>query len=536
MSSAAHPGPGDVKTIWTVTREYGHLAGAGGVKDVARQLGAALARSGRRVSVVLPLYGFMDPQKLGFSLAGLDFSVDISYAGEDRREPVRVWARRGRPMLYLIDSPRFREKRGVYTYTDAEDDGGLRRAGQGHYDYFAMNVLLQKASLALMTRLGERPDVIHCHDGHTALIPALIRETDGWLHYFHDTGCVVTIHNAGLGYHQEVDDLPFAKAVTGLPARVISTHLLDGKFDPLLCASSYAVLNTVSENYARELQETDDDRLTGWLGHALKQRGVILEGVTNGIDPADFDLKHARKLGLPAACLPGRAPDGIFSCKPACKKAVLADLAGGGFANLAQTGCIDERPGAPLFTFIGRLTAQKGVDKMIGAIKKILLLDPDFQILILGSGDRQWESELQGLAGAPGAAGRVCLLRGYDPIAANRVYAAGDFFIIPSRYEPCGLTDYYAQMFGSLPIVHHVGGLVKVVDGKTGFAYREHSDEALAGAMRRAARLFRDDPARVNAMGRAAIALIHERYTWDRVKDKYLKLYWKSIPHKGERQ
>ena len=121
------------------------------------------------------------------------------------------------------------------------------------------------------------------------------------------------------------------------------------------------------------------------------------------------------------------------------------------------------------------------------------------------------------------------MLLGYDPILANRIYAAGDFFLIPSRYEPCGLTDYIAQLFANLPIVHHVGGLVKVVDQETGFAYQEHSSAALMGAMQKALQIFLNRPDEISRMQVKAVKTIHKKYTWEKTVKHYLALYEKAI-------
>ena len=269
-----------IKNIWMLTREYAGLAGAGGVKDVVKQLGCTLARwNGRSVSVVMPRYGLIQAVEQGFTLLDdpldpgvkLEFSVNMNYADVQRQETVGVWFKKiNRINVYLLEAKRFREKADVYTYTLAEEGPEpWKKQGTGHVDYFAMNVLLQKGALALMQLLNEHPDIIHCHDGHTAILPAMIREIDGFRHYFRGTGLVVTIHNAGIGYHQDVADLPFAREITGLSEKSILDNLLGGQFDPFLAAGRYAVLNTVSENYARELQETADDHLTGWLGHRL---------------------------------------------------------------------------------------------------------------------------------------------------------------------------------------------------------------------------------------------------------------------------
>ncbi|MDD5759028.1 MAG: glycogen/starch synthase [Desulfobulbaceae bacterium] len=535
----------DINNIWIITREYGDLAGAGGVKDVARQLAMALAKTGHAVSVVLPLYGFMAPEHLGFSRLELNFDLDMSYPQEERREGVAIWHQKSEIDIYLIDAPRFREKSGIYTYTSSDEaHNPFHRQGTGHYDYFAMNVLLQKAALCLIIALAQKPDIIHCHDGHTALIPAMVREVDGFRHYFNKTGLVVTIHNAGQGYHQEIGDLAFARVITGLPKRVIDGHLLDGNFDPFLAAASYAEMNTVSENYARELRETADDALTGFLGHALLKRGVILQGVTNGIDPTEFDLREHKKLGLPTDFQPGIASPPlvgsskkpsvrskgpslteVLSGKDLCKQDLCAAIARHSLTGVRQNGSLAFQPDHPLFTFIGRLSTQKGVDIMVEALRHFLSADPTFQVLILGNGQKEIEESLIEMTRAPGYQGKICLLRGFDHILANRVYAAGDFFLIPSKYEPCGLTDFIAQLFGNLPIVHHVGGLVKVVDGETGFAYQQHSGAALVEAMQRALDTYHSSRPAIMAMQRAAVALIHARYTWGKVMNRYLDLY-----------
>ena len=524
-----------IRRIVMVTREYGRVAGAGGVKDVCRELARALARRGRRVTVFLPAYGFIDPEAAGFVPLGAPFSVDMPYVGRYRREELRLWQRRDEGVeVVLADSRRFREKLGIYTYTAAEEEKNPAfRRGTAHYDYFAMNVLLQKAAVAAVIRLGLRPEVIHCHDGHTALIPAMLREIEWLRHPFDATGLVVTVHNAGRGYHQEVGDLPFAEAVTGLPPRIILENRLENDFDPLLAGSGYAVMNTVSENYARELMETEADRLTGWLGHRLAERGVTLHGITNGIDPEEYDPRRPERCGIAAAFSP---IDGDFAGKRRCRAALVEAVAAGlpGAGAVEVTGGLAFHPSQPLFAFIGRLTGQKGVDKLIGALKSLLVMDRRFQAVVLGAGEPELAAGLAGIAADPAFRGRVCLLSGYDPVLANQVYAAADFFVMPSRYEPCGLGDYIAQLFGAVPVVHQVGGLVKVVDGVSGIGYREHSSAALMGAMIRAMELKRKDPARMDAIRVEAVRRIHARHTWDKTVRRYLSLYRMALDSRGQ--
>ena len=516
-----------INNIWMLTREYGAIAGAGGVKDVSRQLAEALARLKKSVTVLLPCYGFMDPRGLGFVKQAVSFAVDMNYTAEDRREEVSLWKNTLQGVtLYLVDAERYREKKSIYTYT-AEDEAKnpYQVQGSGHFDYFAMNVLLQKAALDLLIILGQKPDIIHCQDGHTAILPAMLHEGTGYRHYFSATAAVVTIHNAGQGYHQEVRDLPFARAISGLPYNLIHNNLLAGSFDPFLAASTFAVLNTVSENYARELRETDDDALTGWLGHRLMTRGIRLEGITNGFNPEDFDTTKPEQLGLPAAYDPAT---GDLAGKKICRHNLLQSFARQSSKDINRYGSLADDPDKPLFTLIGRLTLQKGVDILLPALETLLQSDNGLQVLILGSGAKEFEQALVSLAQKKENKGRICLLIGYDPLLANRIYAAGDFFLIPSRYEPCGLTDYIAQLAGNLPVVHHVGGLIKVEDGVTGFAFKKYSSDALLAAMVQAITVFKVTPEKILTMQKAAAKGIREKYTWDKVVHRYLKLYEKA--------
>ncbi len=534
-----------IRTVWMVTREYDGLAGAGGVKDVCRQLSEALAdHGGCRVMVVLPRYGFMKPRAHGFSPfrlpspqsipAASDYCYDyldisMDYAGEDRRESVSIWHRdRKGVRIFLVEAARFAEKSAVYTYTAEEESlRSWQRQGSGHFDYFAMNILLQKAALALMMVLGEKPDVIHCQDGHAAVLPAMLREIEGYRHFFRHTGTVVTIHNAGIGYHQEVEDLHFAQAVTGLPDRIIQSSLLDRAFDPFIAASRYALFNTVSEEYARELQETPEDSRTGWLGHGLVRRGVTLAGITNGINPDDFDPSRPKKTGLAAAFDVGK---GRLKGKQICKEKLLRSLSSRRRrARVSQSGRLAVKPEQPLITFIGRITYQKGVDLMITTFAKLLREDREFQLLVLGSGEPELETRLTEMVEDAACNGRACFLRGYDQELAMKVYAAGDFFLIPSLFEPCGLTDYIAQLFGNIPVVHRVGGLVKVIDGQTGFSYAGHDVDALTETVHKALNIFRTEPETIQRIRKQAVQKIRQQHTWKKVMRRYLDLYAEAV-------
>jgi len=285
--------------------------------------------------------------------------------------------------LYLLDAERFREKQNVYTYTAEEEESfSWQKTGEGHIDYFAMNILLQRGAVDLMVLLDAHPDVIHCHDGHTAVLPAMISEQSGLRHYFRDTGCVVTVHNAGQGYHQEVADLAFAQASTGLPLSFVRRCRLDDCFDPFLAGAPYALMNTVSENYARELRETIDDHLTGWLGHTLLERNIMLEGVTNGIDPEAFSAKDHLRTHIAASFDPlgTESLDGKLQCKASLLESLYYNEI---IPGVRQSGYLSVEPDLPLVTFIGRLSAQKGVGVLTEALENCLLKRPIFSFCFL---------------------------------------------------------------------------------------------------------------------------------------------------------
>jgi len=527
-----------VKKIWMLSREYGQLAGAGGVKDVVCQLAEALAKKvGRSLHVVLPLYGFVNAWEQGFQPLPdpfcpertLRLQIDMHQPDVRILEEVRYFYKKiNKVNLYLVDAERYRQKSDVYTYSEKDENlVPWQKKSMGHHDFFAMNLLLQKAALELMIVLGEKPDVIHCHDGHTAVLPALIRENPGYRNYFRESACIVTIHNAGYGYHQEVIDLPYAASITGLPQHVIDENQLDFKFDPFLVAGHYAILNTVSENYARELRETDSDSMTGWLGHELLRRNVILEGVTNGIDPEFFNSGAIAGDNPELLFYPGRQEDTLAG-KKRCKEMLLGILHNGGVIDGVHCfGTVKKDTNLPLFTFIGRLSEQKGIDIFISILEELLRRHGDVQVVIFGTGANDINVALMNLALRKELFGRVCFLQGFSPEMANKVYAAGDFFVIPSRYEPCGLTDFIAQLFGNIPIVHHVGGLVKVVDGVTGIAYRGDSPQDLLEALERALTLYHNATLK-RKMQLQAVKIIEQKYTWTKVMRNYLELYSKA--------
>jgi starch synthase len=524
----------EITNVWMVSRELAGVAGVGGVKDVTRQLLAAIARRGIQATLVMPLYSRVDREILRLTDTDIELALPMDYEFEERAVRARIYqAEVVGASVYLVDTPGYGQKEGIYTYTPAEAAraGAPELAGLGYYDFFEMNVTLQKATLELIQHLGARPDVIHCQDAHTALIPAMMRTHPRYRDYFAQTGTGITVHNAGPGYNQEVFDIGFTRAITELPPDVIEEGLHNGGVYPFVLGGTYAgFINAVSENYAREIMEVpSEDERTGGIGTALRQRGVQLTGVTNGIDPAEYDPTDPAKMSIAAAYDPA---SGDLTGKADCRCALITEINQRQNPNVEIYGRLEDVPGRPLVTMIARLTPQKGVDRFIGAVRQMLEhSDTDALFLVLGSGDPRYEEELKELAQVPRFRGRIALALGFSPSLANRIYAAGDFFVNPAEFEPCGLTDYMAQLMGSVPVVHFVGGLVKVQDGVTGYGYRPHTSEALADTLLRAITTFRQQPKQHVRIIQQAIQNIHNRYTWDKVLERgYLPLYERSVP------
>jgi starch synthase len=523
-----------VSNIWMVSRELDGVAGVGGVKDVTRQLLSAIAEHGMQANLVMPLYSRIDRTRHGLVDTDIELALPMDYAYERRVVRVRIYqAQLGGITVYFVDTPCYSQKSGIYTYTQAEAirAGDVALAGSGYSDFFEMNVTLQKATLELIQHLGERPDVIHGQDAHTALIPAMMRSIPRYRSYFASIGSGITMHNAGPGYNQEIFDIPFARAITELPPPVIDAGLHRGGVYPFILGGTYAdFINAVSENYAREIVEVaSEDERTGGIGSAFRQRGIRLTGVTNGIDPAEYDPTNPRKMKTAAAYDPA---SGDLAGKAKCRRALIKEINQAQNEDVEIFGGLKDRAGRPLVTMIARLTPQKGVDRFVEAVSHLLQEDSNILFLVLGTGDPRYEDELKELAQDERFAGRVALALGYSPSLANRIYAAGDFFVNPAEFEPCGLTDYMAQLMGNVPVVHFVGGLVKVQDGITGYGYQPHTAEALVETLQRAIATFREQPEKHRRIIQQAVSTIHERYTWAKVLEQgYLPLYEQAAEH-----
>lgn len=348
------------------------------------------------------------------------------------------------------------------------------------------------------------PDVMHAHDWHAALACAYLAH-----HHQKRVASVFTIHNLAYQGLFPLADL----GLLGLPSSFARPQVMEfhGQLSFMKAGLKFADrITTVSGSYAHEIATRE---FGCGLEGVILGRGADVSGILNGVDYWVWNPE--RDAGI-AARYSARSPEGKAQCKQA----------------LQQAMGLEERPDAPLFGVVSRLTAQKGLDLVLGALGRIL--QHGGQLVVQGSGDPALQAAF--LAAAEAHPGLVAVRTVYDEALAHRVIAGSDSILVPSRFEPCGLTQLYALRYGSLPLVRAVGGLADTVvdasdahlanDSATGIAFRDATVGALEGAIDRSVALYRD-PAKWRQVMQRAMA---QEFSWDVAAQSYLHLYEGVVP------
>lgn len=467
----------------------------GGLGDMTGALGKALARVGLRVGVVTPLYRGV--RERFPEIEPLDRLMDLTLG--DRHVPARLCKLEWAPDLtvYFIDQPEFFDREGVYNEDQLDYPDNADRF-----------IAFSKAVIHLARLLPWQPQVIHAHDWQTGLVPLLVLHQRSTEAQENLPSTCLTIHNLA---YQGV----FASEAYGL------TNLPGSYFHPE-GAESYGALNclkagiafadaitTVSPRYAREIMtETFGCGLDG----VLRRRQSALVGILNGADYTEWNTTHNPFLQHPysIANMAGKITE---------KLSLQRDL-----------GLIQARR-IPLFANVSRLVDQKGSDLLLGALEEMLA--SEMQFVLLGSGSHALEQAFQALHRRH--PGKVGVRIGYDTALSHRIEAAADFFVMPSRFEPCGLNQMYSLRYGTIPIVRATGGLDDSVtdpaddaERATGIKFREPSARALAKAIRKALTLYADSTLLAHFRGNG----MARDFSWDRTAGEYLKVYHRLV-HAG---
>ena len=476
----AHPKPVPPPRVLFAAPEATPLTKTGGLGDVCAALPAALRALGVDVRVLLPGYpavlrGVHCETIASFSELGFESRL-LSGSMPGSRVPLFVL---DCPQLYVRDGGPYQDSAGRDWPDNALRFGMLSRVA----------ARLGSARRPLDPGLAWRADVVHCNDWPTALAPVWLRFEDG-----PNAASLMTIHNIafqGLFDASERERLalpPQSWAMDGVEFHGRMSFLKGG----IACASA---VSTVSPTYAREIQTPE---LGCGLDGLLRHRTASLSGILNGIDPATWNPASDSHLA--------RSYDGdTLERKPANKLALQRRMG------------LDLDEDVPLIGQVGRLTQQKGVDLVLDAAADLARAG---QLAVLGAGERRFETALLELAKAH--PGRIAVHIGFDEGLAHLVEAGADLFLMPSRYEPCGLNQLYSQRYGTPPLARATGGLADTIeDGVTGFLFAELERKALGGALERALAAYRD-PAAWAAMQRAGMA---RDFSWNAAARRYADLY-----------
>lgn len=429
-----------------VAAETAPLAKVGGLADVVASLPGALSELGIDVRVMLPHYGAMDLSP--YELTTVVGDCQIEALGKVEPASLKTIAFNGKIPLYLVGNSHYFGGREIYAGNDLE-----------RFFFFS------RAVYEMLFDLDWQPDIVHCHDWHTGLIPMWL-EKGGY-----PGASVFTIHN--LAYQGGFDGGFLARS--GMGGYWYDLHP-DAPAAPLSCLGqgilSADQVTTVSETYAREIVTT---KFGEGLDHLLRFRQEDLTGIVNGIDYQVFNPKTD-------PFIPATFDESTLEARVVNKLALQKK------ANLPRD------VGIPVIGMVQRLDEQKGFDILAGAVETILH-ETKAQLIILGKGREHYENMLRHLAEHHPQ--QIGLFIGFDEALAHKVYAGCDLFLMPSRFEPCGLGQLIAMHYGAVPVVHHVGGLVDTVpeltpdlkDGR-GFVFRDYSSEALLAAVKKGVEAF----------------------------------------------
>ncbi len=475
--------------ICLVSSEFAPLAKTGGLADVTAALSKYLHEAGHDVRVLLPRYARIDEAGLDIEpVAELSaLSIMIGNRRLDFAIDRAVLPDSGLP-IYLLRCPVFYGRAGIYTQ---DDDEHLRF------------VLLSRAALEMCQRMQFAPHILSCHDWQTALIPLYLQTTYAWDKLFAQTKSVLTIHN--IGYQGMFPSYVLEQLnLRGAEHHLHQDDLKDGVINFLKSGVLYAdLITTVSPTYAREI--LGDDYGMG-LNHLLRQRMQSVVGILNGVDYAEWD--PATDSLIPANYSPAD-----MSGKATCKQQLLTELG------------LEPAPERPLIGVVTRLVGQKGIDLIQDVVPR-MLTQHDFALAVLGSGESRYEGRFSWMQ--QHFRGRVCFYQGYNNRLAHWIEAGCDMFLMPSRYEPCGLNQMYSLKYGTVPIVRETGGLadsVRQIDASnatgTGVLFRDYNEAGLEWAIGRALELYHNKPLwqKIVANGMA------QDFSWQRQGARYVELF-----------
>ena len=461
--------------VFLVASEVNPFIKVGGLADVAGALPKALINLGCKVDVVMPKYRQINLQ--GYKISDFIETLDVPLGYGNETANIEKISISEDMSLYLVNNGAYFQRESLYNYPD-----DARRF-----------IFFSRASFELAKIL--EPDIIHCNDWHTALVP-------GYIRYYWNKGSIgilFSIHNLAYQGLCEKDMFIYS----GLPESAFNPEEVEfyGRFNIMKSGIVYSdMINTVSPTYAEEIKTPE---YGCGLDGLLRSRSDVLIGILNGIDEEEFNPQNDKYL-------PIKFSIDSLGKKEEVKKFLLDKL--GLFYN----------DSIPVFSFIGRLWDQKGIDILIQAIPEILKRDS--YLVILGTGSEYYHNILTQLSEQ--YVGKISVNLRFDNELAHLIYGGSDFFLMPSRFEPCGLGQMIAMRYGTIPIVRGVGGLKDTVkEGETGFVFLDYTYTALLESIGRALGLYYNKDRLYNMRKRVML----EDHSWTSSAKKYLEVYNKIL-------
>ncbi len=471
-----------------ITSETAPFASTGGLADVAASLPKALYERGLNVVRIMPLYRRVAESGLELRNTGLQLDIPVGY----RNLYGEVWyVENPPPRTYFIRREEFFDRSELYSLPERDYDDNCERF-----------VFFQKAAVECLDALGLDVDVVHCNDWQSGLIPMYLSHGLTGRGRNRLEKALFTIHNLAYQGLFPGSDFP----TTGLPFSCFDIGMLEfyGNMNFIKAGIATAdMVTTVSDTYAREIQTP---AFGCGLEGVLQEVADRLHGIVNGVDYSVWD---------PATdeLIPANYSTDDFSGKAACRTALLERFG------------LKAKPDIPVVGMVTRLVDQKGMDILAEAIPA-LMEQGTIRLVLLGSGRleynnlcRSWQSRWPEMFAAE---------IGYNPVLAREIEAGADMFLMPSRFEPCGLNQLYSLRYGTIPVVHATGGLADTVedvaeDGSAGngIVFTQYTADALAEAVNRAVTLFQDR----RTWRQIQVRAMEADYSWDRSAGDYIKLY-----------
>jgi starch synthase len=483
--------------VLVASSEVVPFAKTGGLADVTGSLPKALRRIGVEADSILPFYRSVDRGRFPISETGQAIRVPIGHQ-EETGAVEETWLGTD-AHAFLVRNDRYFDREFLYGTKDGDYVDNCER-----FAFFCRGVM------EWILRSGRRYDIIHCNDWQTALIPVYVKTLYAGREPFHSVGTVYTVHNLGYQGLFWNHELP----MTGLGWDLFTPQGIEfyGKINLMKGGLVFAdILSTVSATYSREIQKEE----YGYgLEGVLYERREDLYGIVNGIDYDEWNPATDRWIAAnyTAADLAG---------KEACRRDLLAEFG-------------IEAGEEPVVGIIGRFTAQKGFDLLEQAGD--WMAGRPLRLVILGTGERRYEDAIVALGEK--YPGRIAIRVAYDDVLAHKIEAGADAYLMPSRYEPCGLNQIYSLKYGTVPIVRNTGGLADTVvddDGNpgegTGFAFHEYDAEGLKDAVSRALAAFADRPRWKGIVRRG----MEKDFSWEASARQYVDLYEKALRKRGRK-